>query len=280
VRKIPLDGGFSCPNRDGVLGTSGCAFCHVDSFTPRRRPVSTIRDQMAAGMAKVRSEGMRFAAYFQPHTNTYGDADRLRAAYAEALAHPDVVSLCIGTRPDCVTPDLLAMIRDVAGDREVWMEYGLQSSKEATLRRLGRGHGWQDFVQAAAWTAELGLRAAAHVILGLPGETGEDEHRTALDLAGLPVSGVKIHNLYVARSTPLEAWHARGEAPPPDRETHAQGVVDFLERTRPDVVVHRLMSDPVREHLVAPLPYWDKAGFLQRVEAIFRNRGSRQGSRV
>jgi radical SAM protein (TIGR01212 family) len=281
VRKISLDAGFDCPNRDGTVGRGGCTFCLSESYArPRTGVPDPLPVQIARGKARLggRDGRVRFAAYLQSFTNTHGDLERLRAVYDEAVADPDVVALFIGTRPDCVEDEKLDLIQTYAAERDVWVEYGLQTSSDETLGRLGRGHTFADFRDACRRTAARGLRVAVHLILGLPGEDEETWRKTAEEIAPLPLAGLKIHNLYVARGTPLEEEYLRGCWEPPDMEAAARGAVDVLERIPAHWVVQRLMSDPKPQTLRAPRPYWEKSRFLARVGAIFAERGTRQGS--
>jgi len=282
VVKIPVDAGFSCPHRDGARGAGGCTFCANDSFSPavRRVPVP-VGLQIASARAGYlrRRPGSLFWVYFQPFTNTHGTLEALRSAYDQALL-PDVVALSIGTRPDCVPDPVLDLLAGYAREREVWLELGLQSSNDATLSRIRRGHTAADFADAARRAASRGLKVLAHVILGLPGEGEREVRETAAFLARLPVRGVKIHHLYVARGTALEEEYLRGEVRLLAPGEHASLAADFLERTPPDVVVHRLVSDPGPGELVAPVWTLSKAEVLQAIVGELRGRGTRQGTRA
>ncbi len=277
IRKIVVDAGFSCPNRDGSRGSGGCTFCSPPSFKGRTRPGS-VRSQVEAASSAQGPDGGRFAVYLQPNTNTYAPPEALKDAYDQAVANPRVAALFIGTRPDCLDEERLDLIASYAGRVEVWLDVGLQSSKDATLRRINRGHTFEDFAVACGRAAERGILVAAHVILGLPGESEADMMGTARDLAALPAAGVKLHNLYVARGSAMEDELLRGGISPPSMDGYAALAVGFLERTRPGVVVHRLMSDPALDSLLAPLPYWRKDEFLALVRKKFKDRGTVQGS--
>jgi len=278
VRKIPVDAGFPCPNRDGTLGTLGCTFCLEESYVPVWQDHG-IRQQVQTAKARLRARGVDapLAVYLQPRTNTHGSLSRLREAFEAALDDPDVVALFVGTRPDCVDAEKLSLLRECAAGREVWVEYGVQTARDATLTLLGRNHTFADFARAAALTADAGLKTLAHVILGLPGEGPEDEARTASRLAAVGVDGIKLHNLYVPRGTAIEQDFRAGRLRVLGMAEYAERVVAFLEQTPKGVVVHRMMSDPAPEFLVAPKPYWGKNRFLDRVDAIFEARGSAQG---
>jgi uncharacterized protein len=282
VQKITLDAGLTCPNRDGRVGTGGCLYCNVrGSGTGAWGRGQGIPAQMEAGMARLarRYGAARFIAYFQSFSNTYAPATRLRELYDAALAWPQVVGLAIGTRPDCLEDEALDLLAGYARDRLVWLELGLQSAHDVTLRRLNRGHDVACFTEAAARAAARGLAVVAHVILGLPGEGADEIEATARYLARLPVHGVKIHLLYVVKDSGLARLHSAGEYVCLTEDQYVNGVVDFIERLPPHLVIHRLTSDPHREELVAPAWCQDKPRVLRRIREEFARRGTRQGSR-
>ena len=280
VWKISLDGGLDCPNRDGTLDTAGCVFCDPASFSPsRRRGIKSIADQRDDGMRRLRTryraEG--FVAYFQPGTNTYAPAERLRVLYQQAISHPDVVGLAVGTRPDCVSDEVLDLLGAFARRTWVSVEYGLQSVHDRTLKRLNRHHCYADFLDAHQRSRRRGLTVAAHVILGLPGESREDMRATAGELARLGIDSVKLHNLYAVRNTPLAAMVASGEVEFCGLDEYAGCVVDFLELLPPDCVIDRLSGDAPPQYLVGPTWCLDKPAVRAAVEAEFRRRDTWQG---
>ncbi|MFP4309328.1 MAG: TIGR01212 family radical SAM protein [Desulfococcaceae bacterium] len=256
VQKIMVDAGLNCPNRDGTLGTGGCIYCNArGSGTGAFDRGVSIRDQVIAGRDAVlrRYKARKYLVYFQSFSNTYAPVDRLRAIYDEAVNAVDgVAGLSIGTRPDCVDGPVLDLLAEYAAKRMVWVEYGLQSTRDATLRKINRGHDFACFRRAVRETRARGLRVCAHVILGLPGEGPTEMSATADALADLGVDGIKLHLLYVVRGTPLEQWYRSGDYRPMEPEAYAEAVCEFLERTPPDVVIQRLTGDPHPEELVAP----------------------------
>src|SRR5262245_52991661 len=200
VYRVTIDGGFTCPNVDGSVAVGGCVYCDNRSFSPNRRlPRVTLREQLDRGIVTLqkRYRADRFLAYFQAGTNTYAPVERLRRLYDEALAHPQVVGLAIGTRPDCVPDEVLDLIEGYARDRYVCLELGLQTIHDRSLDWMNRGHHYDAFVDAVRRCQGRGLDLCAHVILGLPGESREDMLATADALTALPVQAVKIHNLHV-----------------------------------------------------------------------------------
>jgi len=283
VHKVSLDAGFTCPNVDGSITTGGCVFCDNRSFSPSRRlPRTTIAGQLEAGIRHIRRRFKcdRFLAYFQPATNTYAPVERLRPLYEEALAHPDVVGLAIGTRPDCVPPDVLDLLTELAGRTYLSVEYGMQSMHDRSLDWMNRGHHHDAFVDAVERSQGRGFEICAHVILGLPGESPADMLATARELARVNVDAVKIHNLYAVKNTPLAEQVARGEVRLLDREEYVEILVDFLERLPPGCVVERISGDAPPDFFIGPAWCLDKAGVKRAVEEEFARRGTRQGDKV
>jgi radical SAM protein (TIGR01212 family) len=283
VYRVTIDAGFTCPNVDGTVAVGGCVYCDNRSFSPNRRlPRTTIREQVRRGVEilQTRYQATQFLAYFQAATNTYAPVDKLKRLYDEALEHPQVVGLAIGTRPDCVPNDVLDLIESYARDRYVCLELGLQTIHDRSLDWMNRGHHFDVFVDAVERCQGRGLDLCAHVILGLPGESREDMLATADALSSLPVHAVKIHNLHVVKDTPLEKMYERGEARMFEREEYVQVVCDFLERLRPDMVIHRLSGDAPPDYLVAPPWCLDKPALLRAIHDELERRDSWQGKKV
>jgi radical SAM protein (TIGR01212 family) len=282
VFRVTVDGGFTCPNVDGTVAVGGCVYCDNRSFSPNRRlPRVPVREQVRRGIASLqkRYQAEHFLAYFQAATNTYAPVEKLRRLYDEALDHPQVVGLAIGTRPDCVSEPILAMIERYARDRYVCLELGLQTIHDRSLDWMNRGHHFDAFVDAVERCRDRGFDVCAHVILGLPGESHADMMATAEALARLPVQAVKIHNLHVVRDTPLEEQYRAGTAPMLERDEYVGIVCDFLERLPQHVVIHRLQGDAPPDYLVAPAWCLDKQGVIGAVRAELERRGSWQGAR-
>jgi len=282
VWKVSLDGGFGCPNADGTLGVGGCVFCNIASYSPSRRlGTRSITGQLDEGIRRLagRRKVERFVAYFQPATNTYAPVERLKCLYQEALGHPAVVGLAVGTRPDCVPDEVLDLLADLARRTWVSLELGLQSIHQRSLDWLNRRHGYGAFTDAVARSRRRGLRVVAHVILGLPGESREDMQATARELARLRVDGVKLHNLYAAKDTPLAGAVTAGAVRLPDLPEYAGYAADFLEELPPECVVERLSGEAAAEYLVAPRWCLHKPAVRAAIEAEFARRGTRQGRR-
>lgn len=280
VQKITVDAGFTCPNRDGTLGTGGCIYCNArGSGTGAHRRGESIRAQIETGKARLarRYKARRFIAYFQAFSNTYAPVEVLRQRYDQALAVPDVVGLAIGTRPDCVDAPVIDLLADYARRCMVWVEYGLQSSSDRTLADIGRGHDFAAFVRAVTRTRGRGILMCAHVILGLPGETAADMRATARAVADLGLDGIKIHLLYVVRGTEMERRYRRGAYRCLTREQYVERVCDVLEVLPPEMVVQRLTGDPHPGELAAPDWALQKRQTLEAIQAALERRETFQG---
>lgn len=280
VHKVALDAGFTCPNRDGSKGIGGCTFCNNASFSPNGRDPAPLEAQMASGRLAIarRTRARRFLAYFQAYTNTYGQVETLAALYEGMLAEPDVVGLSVGTRPDCVPEPVLELL---AGYRErgleVWLELGLQSAFDDTLRRVNRGHGLAEYRTAVAAARKLGIPVCAHLIVGLPGET-EAHYRATLDtVLELGAEGLKLHPLHVVKGSMLANQWRRGEYQPMTLEHYVRVAADLIERTPPEVEYHRVTGTSPADILLAPEWCAHKWNVLNGIEAELRRRGSRQG---
>jgi radical SAM protein (TIGR01212 family) len=282
VQKVSLDAGFTCPNVDGTVAIGGCTFCDNRSFSPSRRlKQRKLALQLAEGIARLRRryDVERFIAYFQPATNTYAPVARLRAVYEEALGHPQVVGLAIGTRPDCLPDEVLALLEELAQRTYVCLELGVQTMHDRSLAWMNRGHDHAASVQAVQRCRGRGFEVCAHLILGLPGESREDMLATADELARLGVDAVKIHNLYAVKHTPLAEQVARGEVALLSREEYVQTLVDVLERLPPWMVVERVSGDAPPDYFVGPAWCLDKPGVLQALQHELLRRDTWQGKR-
>ena len=280
VHRISVDAGFSCPNRDGTVGSGGCIYCGATgsgSFGILRN--LSVAEQIEQGKEVMvrKYKARRFLAYFQPYSNTYGPPDRLRMLYDEVLAVPDVVGLIVGTRPDCLPAEVLDLLVSYHQRTYFWLELGLQSPHDRTLEAINRGHDFAAFASKVAACKSRGLRVSVHVILGLPGESREEMLATAAILNGLGVDGVKLHLLHVMRDTPLAEQYARGELRLMERDEYVGVVCDFLERLDSRILIQRLTGDGGRD-LVAPL--WSRAKFetLNLIDRELERRNIWQGS--
>jgi radical SAM protein (TIGR01212 family) len=244
VQKLSIDAGFTCPNRDGSKGTGGCTFCDNRSFSPGYCSSElSVSEQLQKGMDffSVKYPDAKYLAYFQSYTNTYGSFDHLVRLYEEALDYPGVSGLVIGTRPDCIDDRLLEYLAEMAGKRYVVIEYGVESTLDATLERINRGHGFAESMEAIARTASSGIPVGVHLILGLPGETPDDMLHHASVLNALPVDFVKLHQLQVLKGTRMEKEYR--DFPQDFASFSADEYIDlvirFLEILKPGIVVER-----------------------------------------
>jgi hypothetical protein len=282
VHKISLDAGMTCPNRDGSKGTGGCAYCDAKGSGPSAYFQSiSVEKQLLQGKTflKKRFGAQKFIAYFQSYSNTYAPISILKSLYEEALSVEDVVGLSVGTRPDCLSPEILDLLADFQSSHLVWMEYGLQSFHARTLDLINRGHTIEDFIRAVEETRKRHINICVHVILGLPGEGLEEILATARRLAELDIQGLKIHSLYISRETLMETWYGQGTVQPLLQEQYVDWVCRFLELCPPHWIIQRLTGDPDPGQLVAPLWALKKQETLRMILARFRETGSYQGAK-
>ena len=282
VQKITLDGGFSCPNRDGSKGHGGCTYCNNQTFNPaychRNKPVA---EQMREGIAffSHKYPQMRYLAYFQAYTNTYASLQVLQQRYQEALSVEGCVGLVIGTRPDCMPSELLDYLQELSRRIFVLVEYGIESCNDTTLQRINRGHDYAAAVDAVQRTAARGLLVGAHIILGLPGEDREEIMRQAVELSRLPLTTLKMHQLQLIRGTRMAEEYAFC---PQDfhlfaLDDYVETVVDYVERLRPSLVLERFASQSPKELLLAPDWGLKNHELVAKVKRRMRERGTWQG---
>jgi len=281
VYKLTVDAGFTCPNRDGTRGTGGCIYCENRSFSPAAGSRLPVHEQLEREklLARARYGARKFLAYFQPFSNTYAPVERLRALHQEALAVEGVVGLSLGTRPDCVPDEVLDYLEALAKRTHLWVEYGLQSAHDETLRSINRGHDFAEFRDAVRRAQGRGIFICVHLILGLPGETPAMIRETAERVAELGIDGVKLHHLHVVRNTPLEALYRRGQVSLLELDEYVRLAADALERLPPWTVLQRFVGDVQGESLVAPRWQEGKLRVLEAIQEELARRGSRQGAR-
>jgi len=281
VYRVSLDAGFTCPNRDGTNGIDGCAYCSAQGSWNPSRFSRTIEQQVKTGKELVRRRygAKKFLAYFQAYTNTYASVETLKKIYdSVVLKDEDFVGLVIGTRPDCIDRDKLSLISSYKTlGLDVWIEYGLQSALNATLKLIGRGHTAEDFRNAVMLTKEYGVMVGSHVIIGLPNETRSNLTYTASFLADLPMDVVKLHNLNIIKGTRMADWLYEGNVRPLGLKEYADLAVDFLERTDPNVAVARLVTESDSSCLIEPKWSLQKAQAMKEIIKCFETRKSFQG---
>lgn len=279
VYKITLDAGFSCPNRDGTISTGGCIFCDGSgSFSQAHSNLLSIEEQVKTGAETLskRFKAQKFMAYFQAYTNTYKPVNELEKIYRAALTHNDIVGLSIGTRPDSVDDDKLKLISDISKDYYTWIEYGLQSIHNKTLKKINRGETFETFLKSYEKTKEYGINVCAHVILGL-WETHDEMMETAQKLAELKIDGVKIHMLCALENTKLAKMYENKEVDFMSEDEYIQTVCDFLEYLPPKTTIHRLAGNGLKKELIAPRWIGKKLDCLNKIDKELLRRNSHQG---
>lgn len=270
--KLALDGGFTCPNRDGTKGTGGCAFCSAAGSGDN---AGTIDEEIALLSRKWPDAG--YIAYFQGFTSTYADADTLRRIYGGALSDPRIEGIAVATRPDCLPEDILDLLSEINGKRYLWVELGLQTSNAATAEKMGLCYSPDDFVRSAGELGRRGIRTAAHLIFGLPGETMDDMLASVRFAAASGVWGVKYHMLNVVKGSRL-ASEMPDYMPFSSPEEYISLVCDALEMTPPETMIHRMSADSPAGMLIAPKWAYRKRRIIDGIYAELKRRGTWQGS--
>lgn len=282
VYRVPVDAGFTCPNRDGKRAFGGCTFCDDrGSGAPTIDARLSVQQQMREGIVRIgrRFKAKKFLAYFQAFTNTYAPEAVLKSLYDVALEEPDVVGICIGTRPDCVDDNILDLLAEYDKKTFLWLEIGLQTAVNKTLDLINRGHSSEEFFDAVERAKKRNLRVATHLIFGLPGETREQMLDTVRKVAASGVIGVKIHELCVYKGTPMEADYKAGQLPMLEEDTYVELVADALELLSPDQVIMRLVAEGSEDEIIAPQWCFEKERVMKKIEAELHRRGTRQGSK-
>ena len=276
IRKICIDGGFTCPNRDGTCGTGGCTFCGERGAGEQLDPAKTIREQAEAVLSRAPADS-RWIVYFQNFTNTYAPVPVLRERYDAALFDDRVKVLDIGTRPDCITPEIADLLAEYAQRYEVWTELGLQTASDRTAKAINRGCDLQCFEDAVGLLRSRGLPVIVHIILGLPHETLDDIKYTVSVLNRLRVDGVKIHSLFIMKNTQLAKQYESGEFTPISMQTYIDWAIWTLTHLRPETVIHRLTGNCLRDQLLAPDWITQRDLILYTIDRRMYENGWKQG---
>ena len=277
VHKLQIDAGFTCPNRDGHVAQGGCIYCDGRGSKIRQAgPLPSVTDQILSGKKYYSPSASKFVAYFQTFTNTYAPVEKLKALYDEALDQDDVIGLSIGTRPDCLGSDIVDLLAGYASKYHIWVELGLQSVHDKTLKFINRGHDYLQFLNAVQALAGKGLNICVHIIIGLPGENDEDVRSTARALAALPINGIKIHSLLALDGTLMGDMYRHGSIPMISKDKYAQLTADVLELLPPELVVQRLTADGYRDIFLAPDWASNKLDVLNAIHKELEKRNSYQ----
>lgn len=275
VKKICIDGGFTCPNRDGTCGTGGCIFCGERGAGEHIDGALSIRAQVEREL--LREKERKYIAYFQNFTNTYADVDTLRNRYDEALISDKICALAIGTRPDCIDEEVAALLASYAKKLDVWVELGLQTANDTTAKIINRGYTSSRFTEAMNILEKYGIPTVVHLIIGLPGETHEEIAKTVDFIVKNKLFGIKIHSLYVMKGTHLATMHERGEYASPDEDFYVSEVKYILTHIPPETVIHRLTGDCPDGALISPLWSKDKNRIIERIRKEMEAEGLYQG---
>jgi radical SAM protein (TIGR01212 family) len=287
LQKLSVDAGFSCPNRDGTLGTGGCSFCLNDGFNPSYcDPHKSITQQLDEGISFHRTRyrrAVKYIAYFQAYSNTYAALDHLRRTYMEALLHADISGISIGTRPDCIDKGVLDLLQELSANYRVSLELGVESCNDRTLQRVKRGHDFACSKKAIEDAAARGIQTGAHFILGLPGESRQEMLDQSQIINSLPLHSVKFHQLQIMKGTLMQKEYAEdpGAFSLFSLEQYIEFIIDLLERLRPTLLIERLCGEVPPRFLA--VPGWGlirNDEVIRRIEKRMEERGSRQGIKV
>ncbi|WP_281648883.1 TIGR01212 family radical SAM protein [Parendozoicomonas sp. Alg238-R29] len=272
IHKLSVNAAFTCPNRDGAKGIGGCTFCNNRSFSPgSTNSELSVAKQLAAAREKVTKvrKARKFLAYFQSYSNTYGDLQELKKLYDAALAEPDVIGLCVGTRPDCVPEPVLALLASYQEQGyEIWLELGLQSSFDESLERINRGHTFADYEDAIIRARKFNLNICTHLIMGLPGEKPEDTLISYQKVLELGVRAIKVHPLHIVKGTQMAKQWSQGEIEELAMDDYVQILTEIIVTAPEDLLFHRLTGSGVHQYLLAPAwvkNKWDILG------AVYKN---------
>ncbi|MFA8299704.1 MAG: TIGR01212 family radical SAM protein [Hyphomicrobiales bacterium] len=286
VQKLSIDAGFTCPNRDGNKGSGGCTFCNNSAFSPSYcQPSKSVAQQLEEGIEFHKNRYRRatkYLAYFQSFSNTYADLDHLKKIYQQAMDHPEVVGIVIGTRPDCIDERKLEYFGRLAEERYVIIEYGVESCYDRTLKRINRGHDFETSVKAIELTKDYGVKTGAHIIFGLPGESHEDMIQTSQIMSQLPLDNIKFHQLQVMHGTLMAEDY---EQNPEDfkffeLDEYIQFISNYLETLNPNFVVERFASEAPPRYVLGSADWGLRNDqVVIEVEKELRRRGSYQGKR-
>lgn len=280
VYRVPIDAGFTCPNRDGVRAFGGCTFCDDrGSGAPTINVENSVREQLEAGMRRIgkRYKAKKFLAYFQAFTNTYAPEGVLRSIYDVALEYPDVVGICIGTRPDCLEDNVLDLLQELSEKTFVWLEVGVQSVFNETLDKINRGHSAEEFFDAVEQAKKRNLKVATHLIFGLPGEDESHMLETVRQMSQTDLDGIKIHQLCIYKGTPMEVDYRLGRLPVLDEDRYVNLVCDSLELLPPEMIIMRLVAEGSQDEIIAPDWAFEKERVMKKMEAELARRNSFQG---
>lgn len=280
IYKLPIDGGFTCPNRDGTLGTKGCIFCSDGgSYDYSSSRGKSILEQLDAARSLIsgKSTAQKFIPYFQTFTNTYGPVEYLRKIYYEALSYPNVVGLAIGTRPDCLSDEIVDLLDELNQITDVYVELGLQTIHENTAKLIRRGYPTRVYDDAVERLSVKGIRVVTHLIIGLPGEDFKDMLASVTHVCKAPIHGVKLQLLHILKDTDLYQYYLEHPFPLPKEEEYVDTIIRLIEHIDENKIIHRVTGDGPEELLIAPLWSLNKRQVMNRIIQGFKERSTYQG---
>lgn len=280
IYKVSLDGGFTCPNRDGKVSKGGCIFCSENGsgdFTATKLKSIHAQIEEQIELVSKKYKGDKYIAYFQNFTNTYAEVSYLRKIYQEALSHEKIVGLAIATRPDCLGDDVLELLAELNKKTFLWVELGLQTVNDDVAKYFNRAYETEIYKEASEKLNKLNIKFVTHIIIGLPKEENDDYLKTAIFAQNCGTWGIKLHLMYVVKNTPLEKLYLNGDLKVNTKEEYVEKVVNVLENISSEVVVHRLTGDGDRETLVAPLWSIKKIDVLNSIHKELKRRNTYQG---
>ncbi|EFE86338.1 TIGR01212 family radical SAM protein [Fusobacterium periodonticum] len=280
IYKVSLDGGFTCPNRDGKVSRGGCIFCSENGsgdFTATKLKSIHAQIEEQIDLVSKKYKGDKYIAYFQNFTNTYAEVSYLRKIYEEALSHEKIVGLAIATRPDCLGDDVLELLAELNKKTFLWVELGLQTVNDDVAKYFNRAYETGIYQEASEKLNKLNIKFVTHIIIGLPKEEEDDYLKTAIFAQNCGTWGVKLHLMYVVKNTPLEKLYLNGDLKVNTKEEYVEKVVNVLENISSEIVVHRLTGDGDRETLVAPLWSIKKIDVLNSIHKELKRRNAYQG---
>lgn len=280
IQKVTVDAGFTCPNRDGTVASGGCSYCNNESFNPGYNSAAkSITQQIDEGVEflKRRYGVKKFIVYFQPYSNTYASLDTLKKYYEEALRYPGVIGLTIGTRPDCINEEKLDYLKVLSESYDITIEYGLESISDETLKKINRGHDYQNYLNALELTEKRKLKTCTHIILGFPWEDKNHWMKTADELSQLPFHFLKIHQLHIVKDTVMGRQHIKNPLKLLTHSEYIDVVTTFLERLNPEIIIQRLSGEAPLQVLIAPR--WGKRypEIVQDIDTEMEKRDTWQG---
>ena len=280
IYKVSLDGGFTCPNRDGKVSRGGCIFCSENGsgdFTATKLKSIHAQIEEQIDLVSKKYKGDKYIAYFQNFTNTYAEVSYLRKIYEEALSHEKIVGLAIATRPDCLEDDVLELLADLNKKTFLWVELGLQTLNDDVAKYFNRAYETEIYKEASEKLNRLNIKFVTHIIIGLPKEENDDYLKTVIFAQNCGTWGIKLHLMYVVKNTPLEKLYLNGDLKVNTKEEYVEKVVNVLENISSEIVVHRLTGDGDRETLVAPLWSIKKIDVLNSIHKELKRRNTYQG---